>query len=108
MTRSPTTIFRVDRAAFGQRIDVDRLDPAVGGVVKYLGDAGARSRTGDDEIDVGGDERRLDVAVVLALEQQGAGAHLAGRHEYGHGFGRRTLCGCLRRSGQKCRNCNEI
>ena len=57
----------VDRRSLRQRIDVDRLDPSVGRIVEDLGDAGPRGGAGDDEIDVGADQRRFDVAVVLAL-----------------------------------------
>jgi hypothetical protein len=81
----------VDRRCLRQGIDVDRLDPAVGRIVEDLGDAGARGGAGDHEIDVGADQRRFHIAVVLAWQQQRAGAHFARRHEGRHIPWRRSL-----------------
>ncbi len=95
---------RIDGAGLRQRIDVDRLDPAVRRVMEDLADAGARGRAGDQHVDIGGDERSLDVAVVLALEQQRAGARLGRRHE----ASAKGSADSLRRAREKCRNCNDI
>ena len=46
-----------------------------------LGDAAARRRPGDGDVDVGADQRRLDVAVLFdRLEQQRAGAGITRPH----------------------------
>ena len=78
----------VDGAGVGQRIDIDRLDPAFGRIVEHLGDAGADGRAADHEIDVGAEPRRFDKAagvrvalLVVAFQQQRAGPRLAGRDE---------------------------
>ena len=68
----------VDRAALGQRVDVDRLDPAFGWIAEDLRDAGSRGRPADRDVDVGPDPRDLDEGAGLgASEKKRTGAHLA-------------------------------
>ena len=55
---------RVDRAAFGQRIDVGRLDPVLRRVAKDLRDAGADRRARYREVDVDAEPGRVGVAVA--------------------------------------------
>ncbi len=94
----------VDRPALGQRIDIDRLDPVVGGVMEKLGDACARGRAAHVEVDVGGDQRRLGVALAVEAQQQRAGARFAGRHADRHRPGGRRRGVRTRQDGQNCRN----
>ncbi len=88
---------RVDRAALGQRVDIDRLDPVVGGVAEDLRDAAADGRPRHRQVDVDAEPRRLGVA-GLALEQQRAGARVARPRQHRPG-------GLQAR--QKCRNCQQ-
>ena len=73
---------RIDRAARRQRIDVGRLDPVLRRVAEDLRDAGADRRAGYGEIDIDAEPRGVGIAVV-GLEQQRAGARLAGLGEGG-------------------------
>ena len=73
---------RVDRAARRQRIDVGRLDPVLGRVAEDLRDAGADRRAGYGEVDIDAEPDGVGVA-VLGLQQQRAGAGVAGLEEGG-------------------------
>ena len=70
----------IHRAARGQRIDIDRLDPVFGRVAEYLRDAGADSWTRDGEVDIDAEPRRIGVAVI-GLQQQRSGTGVAGLDE---------------------------
>ena len=79
---------RIDRAARRQRIDIDGLDPVLRRVAEYLRDAGAHRRARYGEVDIDAEPRRVGVTVVC-LEEQRAGARLAGLDEGGvNTFGR--------------------
>ena len=96
-------LHRIDGARLGQRIDVDRLDPAIGGIVENLRDAGAHHRPADREVDVGAEPRGLDIAVVLRPQQQRAGARFTGTGEGGTGALR---VGAQAGANKSC-NCNH-
>jgi hypothetical protein len=61
---------RIDRAAIGQRIDINRFDPIVRRVAEDLGDAGAKRGARHRHIDIDAETRGVDITFAFGFKDQ--------------------------------------